>query len=38
MRCDFVEETLRDYFDFSPFRKMHLKEALGSGKYGCKGR
>jgi hypothetical protein len=31
LRCDFVEATLRDYFDFAPFRKLYLKEALGSG-------
>ena len=30
-RCDFVEATLRDYFDFAPFRRMYLKEVLGSG-------
>jgi uncharacterized protein len=31
LRCEFVETTLRDYFDFAPFRKLYLKEALGSG-------
>jgi hypothetical protein len=31
LRCDFVEATLANYFDFAPFRKMYLKEALGSG-------
>lgn len=31
LRCEFVETTLRDYFDFAPFRKMYLKEALSSG-------
>jgi predicted nucleotidyltransferase len=30
-RTDFVEATLRNYFDFTPFRKMYLKEVLGSG-------
>lgn len=28
---DFVETTLSNYFDFSPFLKNYLKEALGSG-------
>ena len=31
LRCEFVESTLRDYFDFAPFRKMYLQEALGLG-------
>jgi len=31
LRSNFVEATLRDYFDFAPFRKMYLKEVLGSG-------
>lgn len=31
LRCDFMEATLSNYFDFAPFRKMYLKEALGSG-------
>jgi predicted nucleotidyltransferase len=31
LRCEFVEATLRDYFDFAPFRKRYLKEALSSG-------
>jgi predicted nucleotidyltransferase len=31
LRCEFVETTLRDYFDFAPFRKLYLNEALGSG-------
>jgi len=31
LRCEFVESTLRDYFDFAPFRKLYLKEALSSG-------
>jgi len=31
LRCEFVETTLRDYFDFAPFRKLYLKEALSSG-------
>ena len=31
LRCEFVESTLRDYFDFAPFRKLYLQEALGSG-------
>ena len=31
LRCEFVEITLRDYFDFAPFRKLYLKEALSSG-------
>jgi len=31
LRCDFMEATLSQYFDFAPFRKMYLKEALGSG-------
>ena len=31
LRSDFVETTLSNYFDFSPFLKIYLKEALGSG-------
>ena len=31
LRCDFVEATLSNYFDFAPFRQIYLKEALGSG-------
>ncbi len=31
LRCDFMEATLSNYFDFAPFRKMYLKEAMGSG-------
>ena len=31
LRCEFMETTLRDYFDFAPFRRLYLKEALGSG-------
>jgi predicted nucleotidyltransferase len=31
LRCDFMEATLSRYFDFAPFRKMYLKEVLGSG-------
>ena len=31
LRSDFMEATLSNYFDFAPFRKMYLKEALGSG-------
>ena len=31
LRCDFMEATLSQYFDFAPFRKMYLKEVLGSG-------
>jgi uncharacterized protein len=31
LRSDFVQATLRDYFDFAPFRKTYLKEVLGSG-------
>ena len=31
LRCEFVEATLRDYFDFAPFRRLYLKEALSSG-------
>ncbi len=26
-----MEATLSNYFDFAPFRKMYLKEAMGSG-------
>jgi len=28
-RIDFVEATLRTYFDFSPFHKRYLREAFG---------
>ncbi len=31
LRCDFAEATLTNYFDFAPFRRIYLKEALGSG-------
>ncbi len=31
LRCDFMEATLSQYFDFAPFRKMYLKEVLRSG-------
>jgi len=31
LRCEFMETTLRDYFDFAPFRRLYLKEALSSG-------
>jgi predicted nucleotidyltransferase len=31
LRSDFVETTLSNYFDFAPFLKTYLKEALGSG-------
>ena len=30
-RTEFEESTLDHYFDFSPFRKMYLKETLGHG-------
>jgi hypothetical protein len=30
-RFEFVEATLRDYFDFAPYRKMYLRETLGLG-------
>ena len=30
-RCDFEEMTCSAYFDFAPYRKMYLKEALGRG-------
>ncbi|NWF55364.1 MAG: nucleotidyltransferase domain-containing protein [Syntrophaceae bacterium] len=30
-RCKFVESTLRDYFDFAPFRKAYLQETIGLG-------
>ena len=30
-RCNFVERTFRDYFDFAPFSKRYLKEALEGG-------
>jgi predicted nucleotidyltransferase len=29
VRVDFVENTLNNYFDFAPFRKLYLKETLG---------
>lgn len=28
-RCDFEEATVSNYFDFAPYRKMYLQEALG---------
>jgi predicted nucleotidyltransferase len=28
-RCDFVEATFSNYFDFAPFRENYLKEVLG---------
>jgi len=31
LHSDFVETTLSNYFDFSPFLKNYLKEALGPG-------
>jgi predicted nucleotidyltransferase len=31
LRCDFMEATLSQYFDFAPFRERYLKEVLGSG-------
>lgn len=30
-RCDFEEATVSSYFDFAPYRKMYLQEALGRG-------
>lgn len=30
-RTEFEESTFNHYFDFSPFRKMYLKETLGHG-------
>jgi len=30
-RCDFEEMTVSNYFDFAPYRKMYLQEALGRG-------
>lgn len=30
-RSGFVEETLRTYFDFAPYREMYLREALHRG-------
>jgi len=30
-RCDFEEATISNYFDFAPYRKMYLREALGRG-------
>lgn len=30
-RAEFQENTLIDYFDFAPYRKMYLKEVLGVG-------
>lgn len=30
-RCDFEEMTVSNYFDFAPYRKMYLLEALGRG-------
>ncbi len=30
-RFEFVEATLRDYFDFAPYREMYLRESLGIG-------
>jgi len=30
-RFEFVETTLRDYFDFAPYREMYLRESLGLG-------
>jgi len=30
-RTEFEEATLSHYFDFSPFRKIYLKETLGHG-------
>lgn len=29
IRVDFIENTLKKYFDFAPFRKLYLKETLG---------
>jgi predicted nucleotidyltransferase len=30
-RCDFEETTVSNYFDFAPYRKMYLQEALNRG-------
>ena len=30
-RCEFMEETLRNYFDFAPYREMYLREAFNRG-------
>ncbi|MDP2855165.1 MAG: nucleotidyltransferase domain-containing protein [Smithellaceae bacterium] len=30
-RCDFEEMTVSNYFDFAPYRKMYLQEALNRG-------
>lgn len=30
-RADFQEVTLRNYFDFAPYRNIYLKETLGFG-------
>jgi hypothetical protein len=30
-RCDFEEATVSNYFDFAPYRKKYLQEALGRG-------
>jgi hypothetical protein len=30
-RFEFVEATLRGYFDFAPYREMYLRETLGLG-------
>lgn len=30
-RCDFEETMVNNYFDFAPYRKMYLQEALGRG-------
>jgi predicted nucleotidyltransferase len=30
LRCEFMETTLQEYFDFAPFRRLYLKEALNS--------
>jgi predicted nucleotidyltransferase len=30
-RSDFEESTFSHYFDFAPYRKLYLKEALGRG-------
>ena len=29
VRADFQEDTIKKYFDFAPYRKMYLEEALG---------
>ncbi len=31
VRADFYEDTIKHYFDFAPYRKMYLVEALGLG-------